>query len=1275
MNNTVMKIMLLAAICTLLMGQVAADNITSNISVSTIVPPEVGDYNIQNITFDGVVEEGDTYTITIDGETFTYVVLEGDTLETVLNNLLVEMEASTLASTIEFTVENDTLILTSLFVGNTIDIDILVLNYLGVPDEGAYTITVQEAQDPIAPTAQVDEILLTGSVETGDVYTISIDGTPVDFTVTDETTMEEVAEAMALVLNAQFNGVIIAAAENDTITLTAVNAGVEFITVVTVVNFEGIPDETINHTVIQEAYAGEAPVAQETVITISEIGIDEHDLYVLDVDGYTVNYTAQQGDTAYEIIQGLVNAANAHTQVSALVSASVDSQSGILFEGVTPGYAFVAAVLIFNYEGTDDQSASTMTINEPEESIDGEYQITSVNIGSEFDAGDTFIVDINGEEFTHVATTGDTVESIRDAFIYAINANANVNTEVEAEVETSSSFTVTGLVLGDIIFVTADTIEFEGVDDQELIWENVQSELGLQNQIHEVVVSGTVETGDMYQVMVQGQNQIQEAMYTVQPSDNSYSDIVAGVVDAVNNHPVIGNYVEASQESSDTVQLEVLQAGTDITVTATTTNADGGAVDNAFNQITVQEGEFCQAYTDRVIIAGTIDAGDIYTVDINGNSYVYVAQVGDAEAEVLAGLAVAISADSDVDANVEDADSILITALVGCETFVTVVDADNVPNLFVADIFIQLEQAAVTPYAGEAQVDKVTISGTVEKNDAYTVSVDGNSATYIVEEGDTQSDIISGLVAALNADSSINSIVTASYDANNMLLLTANEVGEAFTSSAWTENTVGENNTDALVALIVAPYEGEEALPQLTNVEIGGTVETGDYYCVDIDQTTVGYTVQASDNQADVIAGLTQAVNSENVDVNATVLTSNEMQLQGLPGESYTVDTCAINTIGIDDQGIAFATLVIFDPGYAGQSQIDEVHIQGTPEEGDVYTVTVNTHTVTYEVQNQDTHLDIVDALASSINSLGNTTVEADVVNNTMFTITDDVGVEFTTSASAQNVVGIDDGYLWSVLTILDATPAQAQVDLVEVTGPVQENSVFFVTVENTTASYVSQSGDTANDVIIGLTTALNLELQNHTAEVDSSNTLTITANAPAVPFETTVGVAGNAVYLTEGINFFALPKDVLNASVDHVFRLFPNAVAYRYETENESWVALSGDDELTPVEGYVVVNSQDGFATFTYAPSGYSVPETKTLFTGWNLVGNSDTNSADLELIMGSNNQFGYYNWDHAITYNEPAQTYNPFVVIAGSSYEVGFAESLWVFVAEEYQIGALSN
>jgi flagellar hook protein FlgE len=303
--------------------------------------------------------------------------------------------------------------------------------------------------------------------------------------------------------------------------------------------------------------------------------------------------------------------------------------------------------------------------------------------------------------------------------------------------------------------------------------------------------------------------------------------------------------------------------------------------------------------TSSLIIQGTVEAGDTYTVTVNGNAVSYTTTGTETDlASVRANIVAAINADTVV--------SNRVTATAGTAN---------------GEITLKETTGSTT-----AQIDTVTISGTVEAGDQYTVTVGGSQISYTATGLETGlASVRNGLLAVIDANAGISALVTAAAGAaDGQITLTAITAGTPFNSSATanvkgatTDNTaassttLGNDDGTTLTTQGTTTYAG--AVAQNDTITLAGTLETGDVYSATINGTTVSYTVTGAEGSINGVRdALVNAINGDS-NVNGIVTTSSAgtgaftLAAQAA-GETLIISASATNVAsGVDD---STATLV-----------------------------------------------------------------------------------------------------------------------------------------------------------------------------------------------------------------------------------------------------------------------------------------------------------------------------------------------------------------------------
>ena len=117
------------------------------------------------------------------------------------------------------------------------------------------------------------------------------------------------------------------------------------------------------------------------------------------------------------------------------------------------------------------------------------------------------------------------------------------------------------------------------------------------------------------------------------------------------------------------------------------------------------------------------------------------------------------------------------------------------------------------------QVDTLTIGGTFEVDDVFTVTVDATPVAHTVVGGDTNNEgIIDALVIAINADVTVGPLVAALKVDATTFTLTAATAGTAFVASSTAVDGGAGTDDQTLVTEITTPNSEDST---------GGDIVTG----------------------------------------------------------------------------------------------------------------------------------------------------------------------------------------------------------------------------------------------------------------------------------------------------------------------------------------------------------------------------------------------------------------------------------------------------------------
>lgn len=361
-----------------------------------------------------------------------------------------------------------------------------------------------------------------------------------------------------------------------------------------------------------------------------------------------------------------------------------------------------------------------------------------------------------------------------------------------------------------------------------------------------------------------------------------------------------------------------------------------------------------------------------------------------------------------------------------------------------------------------AQIDTLTMGGTVETGDTYSVTIDGTTVSYTTLVTDvTLDDVRQGLIAAINANGTTSAVVTALAGESGKINLVSKTPGTSFTSTAsatnggvTADNTAGTSTTtanfDHAAAVAAAesgnPPDGYETYSatvvdsngvrqtvrfnftkpsanswevsvttqgdptaQVDTVTLSGTLQAGDRYDITVGGTTYSYTTTGA--EADYNAVAQELIDDINADADATVTAS-------LGGTGQVVLTA-------DTAGTSFTSSASTVEG-ASVAQVNTITLAGSLDAGDIYSATVNGTTVTYTVIGGDTLANVRNGLLNAINANGVigplVTATAGGAAGQIVVTSDTAGTAFTLATAVQTDVGTVDGTATSVNTTANRT-------------------------------------------------------------------------------------------------------------------------------------------------------------------------------------------------------------------------------------------------------------
>lgn len=347
-----------------------------------------------------------------------------------------------------------------------------------------------------------------------------------------------------------------------------------------------------------------------------------------------------------------------------------------------------------------------------------------------------------------------------------------------------------------------------------------------QPQVDTVTMAGAIEVGDQYSVTIDGTTVSVTAL-----AGQSLNDVRDALVTAINNNATTSAVVTADPGGNGIIRLtnnnilstftssaSAVNGGvnTDNTATAAELQTpDDGTQINTFSFQIIDSTGVAQnirlqfdkvgenawemrsttfqtptAQVDTVTLAGSVEAGDQYSISVGGQTVTYTVNgLEGGLADIRNGVMAALANNATI------ASTFLVAPGATAGEFTITARTAGVPFTTVAS----------TADLNLTQVDTLTIGGTVgplEAGDTYTATINGTTVTYTVTGLEPAlSDVRNGLLAAINADPVAGAAVTATAGGPaGAIVLTANAAGTPFTSAAgFTDIAGGVNDSSAVV--------------------------------------------------------------------------------------------------------------------------------------------------------------------------------------------------------------------------------------------------------------------------------------------------------------------------------------------------------------------------------------------------------------------------------------------------------------------------------------------
>lgn len=646
---------------------------------------------------------------------------------------------------------------------------------------------------------QTDTVTLAGTVQDGDQYKITVNGTTLTYTVTGAEA--DLAAVRTNILNAINVHPVIstlvdatAGGANGEIILTADTPSTAFTTTVTASNLP--------------------PIAQIDTLTVAgtpEVG----DIYTVTIDGNTVNYTVDgtEGGTLAGLRTAITAKINSNATIGAIVTATDSAVAGEIYLSATATNTAFSTTLA----GATDIGAVA--------------QVETVTIGTgTSEAGDIFTTTVAGNVYAYTSVGPESETTIANGLAALINADPNVGAANVAGVITitasvagtafsSASTVVTDFDSGGDALSATDAVSqanIVGIADNTMTSATTQlPEAGIQPaiaQVDNITLSGTYVASDTIAINING---LGAETYTVTGNDltvngdgtggaastaQTRTNIATKIAAAIADNAVL-SAVTTPTSSSGVVILTAVTAGTAFTSTSTVTDvtASGNGQTSAITTPTANfaGGIPAVAQIDNATLTGTFVATDtvsinvdglgavVYTVvandlTVNGDGTGGAATAAQARANIAAKVVTAVNADATTAAVVTatvSGEAVVLTADTAGTAFTLVTSAVDVttsgggqtstgttPTASAAAILtntdnagsVQSVTASTNPFGNIPVGASITIAGASNSANNVTYTVAANTGT-VITVASTQTVVSSG-------GSDVSSTLTMSSD-------------------------------------------------------------------------------------------------------------------------------------------------------------------------------------------------------------------------------------------------------------------------------------------------------------------------------------------------------------------------------------------------------------------------------------------------------------------------------------------------------------------------------
>ena len=909
---------------------------------------------VDQVNIAGTIEVGDTYTLTVDGQTVNYTVGTSDTdVGDIVTGVLSEIGKNAYLGS-RFTAAAFTptggsavtgLTLTANTAGTAFSTAISSSNRVNAAVTSTQTTSVAnakpEAEDHVLDFSNV------GPIEQDDKFAITIGNETYSYTSNTGDTVKDVRDDIHTKIAAAITG-----GKHNNLTATTVGANsiklqasgtAEFtVTAKSTASAGTTSDNTATvGTKTQSAQLATVGLS-ELVVANTSIKAGEALSFSVDIDGTAVTTAADYTVTANDVIDQtafrnrlvayLNNDANMKgATTSPVFSAGKDASSIDITAGGTGKSVHVDAGSV---KSDTVQNSTATFITDTSTLVAGDTITLNLTVGTTATTSAAYTVLAADKG----ATSGATFVTNLAAHL---NADAKYNTDVKftanglvlemetlaggtanaVDTTTAAAFTIASTTGGTAGTLAAPTLaETTAATDNSATANSSfavrTAPLENLNQIQTVTITGTPEKGDIY-TFGHGATKFE---YTVLGSEGPKLEHLRNAITTAMNADAAFKLVMTASNGGGSGDIILTSSGnTAATITASATdrgsnaNTDAAIVKTNYVKAVAQEEKFA--------LTGNVEEGDKYGITVDGTTLTYVATAADvsggmraltdsiiAEVNKSGGVLVAkVEAERSTVAS----EFIIKSATDGTAIVASLGITNRTADAQTTSVLNTTENSSKVTAVAQKDTVKLAEPGGSGFSAGLTfdlTSSDGTTAftfRHTTTAGQTSAQVMSALVAGFNAISSPSAaVMTASIDPSDTgkIIMTADAAGTAITTSI-TDGTATATALGSDITSFQSNQGGISAVAQQQIIKLSGTLEAQDTYTLNVNGNEVSFTTTGMEKTMDQVAATLADLVNENANISSKVLAEvagdGSLRITSKTGgEAFTVEASASNGKG-----------------------------------------------------------------------------------------------------------------------------------------------------------------------------------------------------------------------------------------------------------------------------------------------------------------------------------------------------------------------------------------